>query len=237
MALSKILSAILAALTLTSTRRDGCSPGPSMSLRMFGFSNDRSLMYWATTRTCSGGPAAPAGGLPTLLLPVSVGSAMDRFLVLVSVLGLCTVQQPACVDSYPIAVLAAMRPGCLLVQAFELALDDGPLALATMGTGCSWCAPDPGIGPGIGRQRPLHQALHAPTRNPMPDRRDQQQECKHVAQETGRDQQCPGQQQEQPIQRRCHRRPALRQRLLRPAHHRPALARQNHGAENAGCHH
>ena len=48
---------------------------------MFGFSNDRSLMYWPTTRTCSGGPAAPAGGGPGLLLPLSVGSAMDQVLV------------------------------------------------------------------------------------------------------------------------------------------------------------
>src|SRR5215475_9840641 len=74
-ALSKVEPLILLALTFTSTRRLGASPGPSSSLATLGASKERSLMYWATTRIC-GCCAVAAGALTPSPLPALVASVI-----------------------------------------------------------------------------------------------------------------------------------------------------------------
>ena len=60
--------------TLIDSCRFGWSPGSFSSFSMFGFSNDRSLMYCATTFTCTGGGivCAAASGFVGFPLPLPV---------------------------------------------------------------------------------------------------------------------------------------------------------------------
>src|ERR1700674_4173284 len=165
MVLSKTFSATLVAFTFTSTRSAGFSPAPSSSLRMLGFSNDKSLMYWPTTRTCTAGGAAPTRRLPMLPFPLSVGSTMRSFPSLPGFAGFLS----PWVGSYLIAILAGMRRTGLLAQTLEFALDDGALYPTSPGGRRSWLTPAASLVYLDLHVCPLDQTPHAPARHLAPD--------------------------------------------------------------------